>query len=266
LEAAQAELPRDRLTQVEYNFPLFWGLALLAYQATLVSDDSPFDRFMDGDPSALSDQQRDGLLLFQTTGRCTRCHGGAELSAATFTAGGNNRRAFQNTGVRPAGDDAGSGNAAFKSLTLRNVELTGPYFHNGGQATLEQVVDFYARGGDFANNTLTPFSADSARRAALAAFMRALTDDRVRFERAPFDHPELCVPSGHLELEPGRLQPADSTMFPRSAADRWIAVPAVGAGGNPVPLQTFEELLLGVGADGSRAHALTEACSPPPLQ
>jgi cytochrome c peroxidase len=257
--------PREAFSQVEYNFSLFWGLALLAYQSTLVSDDSPFDRFMDGDASALSSQEREGMVLFQTTGRCTRCHAGAEFSVATFSAGGN-RRAFQRTGVRPAGDDAGSGNGAFKSVTLRNIELTGPYLHNGGQATIEQVVDFYARGGDFANNSITPFPATPGQRAALAAFMRALTDDRVRYERAPFDHPELCVPAGHFELEPGRLVPSGSAMFPSSAADRWRAIPAIGAGGNAVPLQTFEELLGGIGADGSRAHALTDACTAPSVE
>ncbi len=251
-------------TQAEYNFSMIWGLALYAYQATLVSNDSPFDRFMEGDTSALTTQEQDGLRLrfFQNNGRCTTCHGGAELSAASFSAaanGGRNNnanRAFQRTGVRPVEDDAGSGNGSFKSIGLRNIELTGPYFHTGGQATLEQLVDFYARGGDFANNAIRPFNASPSQKASLVAFLKALTDDRVRFERAPFDHPELCVPIGHVEGEP-------SPLFARSAADKTELVAAVGAPGNLVPLRTFEEMLKGIGSDGSRANATGKACAIP---
>src|SRR5678815_4377469 len=85
-------------------------------------------------------------------------------------------------------------------------------------------------------------------RDALVAFLKSLTDDRVRFERAPFDHPELCVPVGYPD------PPGADANFPLSALDRWAAVPPVGRNGNSVPLQTFAELLEGIGADGSRAH------------
>lgn len=252
-------------TQAEYNFPLFWGLALYAYQATLVSNDSPFDRFMEGDPAALTAQEQEGMRFFQQQGRCTNCHGGAEFSAASFTAAGQrgNGRAFQRTGVRPVEEDRGTGTGAFKSIGLRNVEFTGPYFHNGGQATLEQVVEFYVRGGDFApnNNALRPFTATPAQKAALVAFLKALTDPRVRHQRAPFDHPELCVPDGHLESRPGVLMPGGLPRFPASAAERWVGVPATGSSGTAQPLQTFEELLSGAGNDGSRTHTMTDRCS-----
>lgn len=252
-------------TQAEYNFPLFWGLALYAYQATLVSNDSPFDRFMEGDPAALTAQEQEGMRFFQQQGRCTNCHGGAEFSAASFTAAGQrgNGRAFQRTGVRPVEEDRGTGTGAFKSIGLRNVEFTGPYFHNGGQATLEQVVEFYVRGGDFApnNNALRPFTATPAQKAALVAFLKALTDPRVRHQRAPFDHPELCVPDGHLESRPGVLMPGGLPRFPASAAERWVGVPATGSSGTAQPLQTFEELLSGTGNDGSRTHTMTDRCS-----
>lgn len=257
----------SEFAQAEYNFSLFWGLALQAYQATLVSADSPFDRFMEGDSGALSIQEQEGMRFFQTNGRCTNCHGGAEFSAASFTSlGPGNRfnRAFQRTGVRPVSEDPGRGNGSFKSSGLRNVELTGPFFHNGGQATLEQVIDFYARGGDFVgNNGVRSFNASPAQKSALVAFLKSLTDDRVRFERAPFDHPEICVPAGHRESRPGSLMPGDSPLFPRSASERWSALPAVGAGGNKAPLQTFDELLAGIGADGSRTHTLLDVCTIP---
>ncbi|HSV07185.1 MAG TPA: hypothetical protein VLI07_11755, partial [Candidatus Binatus sp.] len=92
---------------------------------------------------------------------------------------------------------------AFKVPSVRNVELTGPYFHNGGKATLEQVVDFYSRGGDFheANiDNLDPrienLGFGATEKANLVAFLKSLTDDRVRFSKAPFDHPALSVPNG----------------------------------------------------------------------
>ena len=84
-------------------------------------------------------------------------------------------------------------------------------------------------------------------RAQIVEFLKALTDDRVKFERAPFDHPSLCVPVGYQGN-------ADAELF--------ALVPPVGRSGNTVPLQTFAEQLLGIGRDGSRAHALPQSCAP----
>ena len=263
LNAAGELDPMGEFTQVEHNFSLFWGLALQAYQSTLNSDASPFDRFMEGDNQALTPQQQEGMRLFQNAAGCTRCHNGAEFSAAAFNDNGSTRAdSFERTGVRPVGDDIGSGNGAFKSIGLRNVEFTGPYFHNGGQSTLEQVVDFYRRGGDFApiSGDLRAFAATPGQTAAIVAFLKALSDDRVRYERAPFDHPELCVPVGHEEDESGGLKPGDVAT---SAAERWRGLAAVGAGGNAAPLQTFDEMLRKFGENGERAHAMNEACSAP---
>lgn len=138
---------------------------------------------------------------------------------------------------------------AFKTPSLRNVELTGPYFHNGGQATLEQVVDFYNRGGDrrgpdgndttgFSPNgsnldaDIAPLGLTSQEKADLVAFLkRPLTDDRVRWEKAPFDHPELLVAHGHL----GNESAVVDLNLDNKADDILVLVPAVGAGGR-VPL------------------------------
>jgi cytochrome c peroxidase len=90
---------------------------------------------------------------------------------------------------------------AFKTPTVRNVKLTAPYFHNGGKATLDDVVDHYNRGGDVANPELAkrikPLGLSSSDKAALVDFlMNALTDCRTEREEAPFDHPSLVVPNG----------------------------------------------------------------------
>ena len=86
-----------------------------------------------------------------------------------------------------------------------------------------------------------------AERGQIVEFLRALTDDRVKYERAPFDHPSLCVPVGYNGS---------------ATAESFALVPLVGRGGNAVPLQTFSEQLQGIGRDGSRAHALQQSCAP----
>jgi cytochrome c peroxidase len=115
---------------------------------------------------------------------------------------------------------------AFKTPGLRNVELTGPYFHNGGSATLKQVVELYNRGGNFCNLNLHDLDPDirslglsDDEQNQLTAFMVALTDTRVKYSRAPFDHPQLLIPSnGWSKLRD---------------------IPAIGASGSDTALETF---------------------------
>jgi cytochrome c peroxidase len=280
-------------SQMAYNFGLFFGMAVQAYEATLVSDDTPADRFLAGDGAALSAVQQQGLNEFRNGGsQCTQCHQGPELSAAGVTTAARANQAdpralgFFRTGVSAMEDDPGAAGldafgsplfpaapggragGAFKSPDLRNVELTGPYFHTGGSATLEQVMEFYARNGDVpAGGNLGPgignIRLNQRERAQIVEFLKALTDDRVRYERAPFDHPSLCVPVGYAENPAGVLTPDTSVPGPATtAADLWALVPAAGSGGNSVPLQTFAELLQGIGRDGSRAHTLQQPCVP----
>ena len=89
---------------------------------------------------------------------------------------------------------------AFKVPTLRNIEFTGPYMHNGGMSTLEQVMEFYNRGGDLVSPELAggiePLDFTEEQLADLVAFMRTLTDERVIHRRAPFDHPEIFIAHG----------------------------------------------------------------------
>jgi len=277
--------------QMAYNFGLFFGLAVQAYESTLVSDDTPVDRFLAGDTGALTEIQQQGLNEFRTGGsQCTQCHQGPELSAAGITTASRGNAldpralGFFRTGVSAVEDDPGAAgldafgaplfpaapggraNGAFKSPALRNVELRGPYFHTGGAATLEQVLEFYARNGDVTTGgNLGPgmgnIRLNQQERAQIVEFLKSLTEDRVRYERAPFDHPSLCVPVGYTENPAGVLRP-DPSAGGTAAADVWALVPPVGQGGNAVPLQTFAELLLGVGRDGSRAHTLQQSCVP----
>jgi hypothetical protein len=140
---------------------------------------------------------------------------------------------------------------AFKTPTLRNVSLTQPYFHNGSRFTLEQVVEFYNRGGDRRGpegNDTTGYSAPNApgggasnihpnirplkltmtEQADLVAFLRnGLTDRRVACELAPFDHPSLQLTNGHS----GDTVAVREGKTAGLALDKFIQLPAVGAKG-----------------------------------
>ena len=173
---------------------------------------------------------------------------------------------FYNIGVRPTIEDLGVGangpfgplsftrsdsvafrdavDGAFKVPTLRNVELTGPYFHNGSRKTLEEVIEFYNRGGDrrgpngndttgFGPNLsnldpdIQPLGLIAAQQADLVAFLkRPLTDDRVRCDKAPFDHPEIRVPNGHTGNNFSVIGVLGGV-----AEDMMLIIPAVGSGG-----------------------------------
>ncbi len=272
-------------TMMEANFSLYWGLALMMYQSTLISDETPYDAFALGDRTRLSPSAKRGLATFMSSGKCINCHTGPEFAGATirklrgstpelveFMVMGDGTNAwydsgFYNIGVRKTLEDIAVGashpdfgplsytkqrqngrdigqsatinkgdrvavNGAFKAPSLRNIELTGPYFHNGGARTLEEVVQFYVRGADFFHENIADLDPDvdgiSELRnnpqgvADLVAFMKSLTDERVRLQKAPFDHPELVIPNGHSGVVNGLAQ------------DQLITLPAVGMNGGPV--------------------------------
>jgi hypothetical protein len=295
-EAVAAGDPFPRAyTLMEYNFALFFGIAIQMYEATLVSGETPFDRYMEGDAGALTPRQVEGLKIFNSdVGRCVNCHGGAEFTNASVTSAGAKplfRRSgdlldtgFNNIGLRPTREDVGIGESdpwrkplsvarlvrdgllappamtpawgqpydasiaadgAFKTPGLRNIELTAPYFHNGSRLTLRQVVEFYNRGGDFQpierresgviaplrNLGLTDRQMDD-----VVEFLLALTDERVRYERAPFDHPEIFVPNGHVGSTTWVANDGQGL-----AVDHVLWVPAVGRRGRLVPQPGFLE-------------------------
>jgi cytochrome c peroxidase len=386
-------------THMEQNFSLYWGIAILCYESQLVSDDAPFDRFMRGDPSAMTAEQLEGMRLFNSGGAaCSVCHFGSEFAGATWshvnqfgavermatlgsiatdslgfttlpdftqnvlsydprgaqiqilspsgglvamgnvpgsqgncapedldvllqlgpaapvmpppsflvdavfdvlvnarsrgqqlpnglchvdlrvtmkwgassplpagdypvvvngaqvgvlhmgapTADGVYDLGYYNIGVRPTQEDIGAGGhspfgplaiterlkigdptvqqwmpvggvhsndrtlsgGTFKTPSLRNLALTGPYFHNGGTATLEQVVQFYARGADFAENNALDLDeavdgvgsirGKPVKQAAMVAFLRdALLDDRVARRAGVFCTPSLPLNDGY---------------------------------------------------------------------
>ncbi|MFL6304311.1 MAG: cytochrome-c peroxidase [Candidatus Sulfotelmatobacter sp.] len=150
--------------------------------------------------------------------------------------------------------DAIARNGNFKVPSLRNVGLTAPYFHNGGQLTLEQVVEFYNRGGDFADGLnripnidvdISPLGLTPQEMTDLVDFLRnSLTDPRVVSQAAPFDHPQLFLPNGHPQSDSG--YPVQNNPFnPGQATDLpypMFEVKSTGRKGGPAQKTFLQNL------------------------
>lgn len=128
------------------------GQAIAAFERSLVAVNSPFDRFIAGDTTALTAQQRRGFEVFDDAD-CTECHDGPVFSDFDLHAEG--------VAEHPtlAAPDTGDGRFRFRTPSLRNVALTPPYMHNGSLASLEEVLRFYDRG-----RSENPHVADRRRR------------------------------------------------------------------------------------------------------
>lgn len=154
--------------------------ALASFVRSLVSSDSPYDAYLAGDTSALSEAAVRGEALFNgERGECFHCHVGFDLS----------NHGFRNNGI--AADDPDEGRrevtlkdsdlGKFKVPTLRNVAVSAPYMHDGSLATLDDVLDAYVAGGRGHPNTdplIKPLDLNADEKADLRAFLEALTDER----------------------------------------------------------------------------------------
>jgi len=197
--------------------------AIASFERTIIAGDSPFDRYQyGGDKSAMSEAAIRGLAVFRGQGRCVSCHV-IEQTQALFT---DNR--FHNIGVgfkniqgreeEIAGEFIKAKNAgadvdktvlsdpdaselgrfavsedintvgAFKTATLRNIELTAPYMHDGSQKTLEDMVNFYNNGGrvnaddpfsPFLSGGIRPLNLSEQQKSDLVEFLKALTSPSI---------------------------------------------------------------------------------------
>jgi cytochrome c peroxidase len=118
------------------------GQALAAFERTLMSEPSPFDRYLKGEEDALSYDAQRGLELFRGEAGCVRCHHGPLLADGEFHRLGVASADRGRAAVTDKPDDQGK----FRTPSLRNVAETAPYMHNGSQRSLHQVVEFYLRG------------------------------------------------------------------------------------------------------------------------
>lgn len=154
--------------------------AIAAYVRTIVSGNSPYDRFKAGESTALSPVARRGLLLFEGKARCAMCHSGFNFSD----------EGYHNLGVGMDKDNPDLGRydvtkrevnkGAFKTPTLRDVARRGPYMHNGTVQTLREVIAFYNRGGlpnPWLSPEIVPLNLTAAEQNDLAAFLESLTGE-----------------------------------------------------------------------------------------
>lgn len=111
--------------------------AIAAFERTIIADDSPFDRYLAGDQQAISEQARRGFDRFNAVG-CGTCHQGPMFSDYALHALG-----VPENPTRGSIDEGANGTFAFRTPTLRNITLTGPYFHNGTSRDLQGVMGFY---------------------------------------------------------------------------------------------------------------------------
>lgn len=155
--------------------------AIASFERTALTGNAPFDRSEAGDPKALSEAQRRGMALFFGKANCSVCHTGKSFSDGDFhnlgvgmTAKKPDLGRFEVTKVER---DRG----AFKTPTLRNLSDTAPYMHDGSQKTLEEVVEFYDKGGeknDWLSSDIKELKLSAAEKKDLIAFMRALDGDK----------------------------------------------------------------------------------------
>ncbi len=165
----------DAVTEENFN------KAVSAFERSIIAINSPYDRYIEGELTALTEQEKHGLLLFNGKANCVECHKGAAFNDGSFHRLGIPENPDSPNSMEEGGDKGKDDLYEFKTPTLRNVSLTGPYMHNGIFSTLEEVVDFKIAGvsqnPNIETSELTPRNLDAEEKEALVAFLRALTDN-----------------------------------------------------------------------------------------
>ncbi len=160
------------------------GMAIAAFERTIVTGESTFDRYTKGDKQALTEQEKRGLILFVSKAACTQCHSGPNFTDSRF----------HNIGVPQEGPNAvdlgryevtkdPKDKGAFKVPGLRSIAMTAPYMHTGVFGTLEEVVAFYNQGGGAGpgkSPKILKLNMNDAEQQDLVAFLRTLTGELPR--------------------------------------------------------------------------------------
>ncbi len=152
--------------------------AIAAFERTIISGPSPYDRYLAGEKTALSPAAKRGMNLFTGKGHCSPCHSGPMFSDQSFhNIGVGMDAADPDLGLEKITNDPHD-RGKFKTPGLRNVALTHPYLHNGSEKTLMDVVEYYNRGGvqnDNLDPMMLPLKLTQREKEDLVAFMEALT-------------------------------------------------------------------------------------------
>jgi cytochrome c peroxidase len=149
--------------------------AIATFERTVVSGIAPFDTWIAGDETAISEQAKRGFLLFNTKARCAVCHSGWNFTDGSFHDIGNETSDLGRAALLPRLIHM---KHAFKTPTLRNVDRRAPYMHNGTLATLRDVVELYDRGGidrPSRSPEIRPLGLTTEEKDAVLTFLRTLT-------------------------------------------------------------------------------------------
>lgn len=154
--------------------------SISTFERSMISGQSPYDKFTFQDiPDALSESEKRGMeLFFSDNTKCGSCHGGFNFTEYAFENNGLYDNYLDNGRMRLTGDP--NDEALFKVPSLRNIEVTAPYMHDGSMNTLEDVIEHYNSGGsDFFNKSefIQPLNLSAAQKEDLLAFLKSLTDE-----------------------------------------------------------------------------------------
>jgi cytochrome c peroxidase len=162
--------------------------AIASFERTILSGNSPYDRFLNGDKQALSAQAKRGQQIFERTGECSECHNGFNFT----------NEKFASLGIDPAlpKPDLGlalitgkrSDDGKFRVPTLREIAHTGPYMHDRRYKTLDEVLEFYRKGGQpgpYLDSRIASFFLDARAKADLLAFLESLNGEGWQQIEAP---------------------------------------------------------------------------------
>jgi cytochrome c peroxidase len=161
------------------------GKAMAAFQLSLETANSPFDRWMNGDKMAMSLAAQKGRKIFNEKAKCFDCHFGPDFNGGDFkNIGLYDGKAFNDQGrFIVTGDSADLGK--FKTSGLRNIAVTAPYMHNGMFSTLREVIEFYNTPDSFVKDPINrdsllnqPLNLTEQEMLELEEFLKALTDQR----------------------------------------------------------------------------------------
>ncbi len=168
--------------------PVNLGKAIASFERTILSGNSPYDRFMAGDKSAMSETAQRGMQLFmdEKKGNCATCHASFNFTDENYNNLG--------VGMDARNPDLGRYNVsklqghqgAFKTPTLREVANTAPYMHDGSEKTLQEAIEFYDRGGrpnKWLSPKIKPLHLTSQEKQDLVEFMKALSGEVTWFEK-----------------------------------------------------------------------------------
>jgi cytochrome c peroxidase len=169
------------------------AMAIASFERTVLSGNAPYDRYKRGDKKAMSPEQVRGMAVFFDKAKCDKCHEGPNFTL----------NAYANLGIGSDKPEPDVGRFAvtkdprdwgvFKTPTLREIEHTAPYMHDGSLKTLEDVVEFYNKGG-IANKNLDPnikrLNLTDAEKRELVAFLKALSGEGWQGIRPPTEFPK----------------------------------------------------------------------------